>query len=49
MVEWHVREITQALCGSMKSRLKAYEMFGEAKLESNQAPEWSIVTVDLGR
>jgi hypothetical protein len=35
MVEWHVREIPQALCGRMKRRLKADEMPVEEKLESN--------------
>src|SRR5580700_163720 len=35
MVEWHLREIPQALCGRMKRRLKADEMPVEEKLESN--------------
>jgi hypothetical protein len=35
MVEWHVGEIPQALCGRMKRRLKADEMWIEEKFESN--------------
>jgi hypothetical protein len=36
MVGWHVRGITQALCGRMKKRLKANEIAIDGKLEGNQ-------------
>jgi len=45
MVGWHAKEITQALCGSMKKKLKADEMWIEEKLESNQKLQWSVARI----